>query len=374
VVESSIYSQYPDAEITEVDDYVDWAPEDYPDDTYNIWGSEIIPVSHQAFPIKTYPAFEDKVSGEYKDPLAAILETMSKIHVGEQIWFQILVKPTGFEWVQESQNMALKLAGKKIKEKTSKPNEVVDWITNSMDKIGEFIFPLWKESNEKDELPSMMLHLTPGEKDSIEAIQNKASKMGFECKIRLIYLAPLEDYSPNRAVSSVFGAVKQFADLNLNGFYPDPRTKTSVNYWFTKYRAKKRKSALVKAYKGRSGAAGHSSFILNTEELATLWHFPGMEIRTPLLKRTETKKSQAPSSLPASLGISDLDESESENLKVQLNKQPEFTVDLDNDYFEDRFAKDKTERKEDVETVKLPKSDVINASGTKGGPPTNLPI
>ena len=40
LIESSVYSQYPDAEISEVDDYVDSAPQKFPDEAYGRWGAE----------------------------------------------------------------------------------------------------------------------------------------------------------------------------------------------------------------------------------------------------------------------------------------------------------------------------------------------
>lgn len=363
VVESAVYSQYPDAEITEVEDYTTWAPTKYPDDNYNVWGTEIVPVKSDALPIRTYPAFEDKVSGEYKDPLAALLETMSKIHPGEQVWFQIMVKPTGVEWLANSEKMAYKIAGKKkAAPPVSRGNQLVDFIMNTIDNIGEMIYPLWKESKEKkkDDMPSLMLHLTPGEKNILEAIDNKASKIGFACKIRLAYISPKEDFAPPRVISSVFGAIKQFSTLDLNSFKPDAKTKTSTNYWFTKYRNNRRRENLIRACKSRSGAVGYKSFILNIEELASLWHFPGMEVRTPLLHRTEVKKSEAPSSLPIA-GLGDNVSSEKEALMAQL-KKPTFTVDLDNNYFEDKFAKTKT--------AKQPAS----LANTKPEAPANLPI
>ena len=366
VIESSIYSQYPDAEITEVDDYVDWAPEKYPDDNYNTWGTEIIPVAKEYLPFRTYPLFEDKVSGEYKDPLASLLETMSKIKVGEQVWLQILVKPTAFEWVKRSQEAAFKIAGKAAPQKVSRANKLIDWGLDKFDKTGEAIYPLWAEAKDKrDELPSMMLHLTPGEKNTIEAIENKASKMGFDCKIRLVYLSPKGQFAPARVVSSVFGSIKQFASLDLNSFYPDPKTKTTTNYWMTKYRNNVRRGKIVKNYKSRSGIRGHSYFILNTEELASLWHFPGREIRTPLLQRTETKKSEPPAALPIQPRGEEGDESVTDNLRAQLEQKP-FDVDLDNDYYEEKFAKDKSQDK--------PKEKKIIAPTSKGQPPTNLPI
>jgi hypothetical protein len=38
--------------------------------------------------------------------------------------------------------------------------------------------------------------------------------------------------------------------------------------------------------------------ILNTEELATIFHFPGQVAGTPTLERVPSKKAEAPSNLP----------------------------------------------------------------------------
>ena len=43
---------------------------------------------------------------------------------------------------------------------------------------------------------------------------------------------------------------------------------------------------------------GYYGKILNTEELATVYHFPVMTVKTPFVKRTESKKSEPPVSLP----------------------------------------------------------------------------
>jgi hypothetical protein len=44
--------------------------------------------------------------------------------------------------------------------------------------------------------------------------------------------------------------------------------------------------------------AGKPSFILNTEELATLYHFPGQVAATPSFKRISSTKAEAPTNLP----------------------------------------------------------------------------
>jgi len=38
--------------------------------------------------------------------------------------------------------------------------------------------------------------------------------------------------------------------------------------------------------------------VLNTEELATIYHFPSLTIETPKLRRLETKKGGPPKGLP----------------------------------------------------------------------------
>ncbi|PWB38230.1 MAG: hypothetical protein C3F02_04460 [Parcubacteria group bacterium] len=370
LVESAIYSQYPDAEITEVEDYVNTVPDKYPNDTHNIWGTEVILARNDVFPIKTYKEFEDSVSGEFKDPLASLLETMSKIKKGEQVWIQIIVKPTGFEWTAKSSKMAYKIAGKKVPEKK---NGWSSWLSPFTGLIflttGEEMFFQTgggsKPSVQKEPMPSMMLHLTPGERLGVEAIERKASKIGFECKIRLIYISPLELFQSSRVVSSVFGSLKQFNTLDLNAFKPDPRTKTQIMYFFIKSRIAARRRYIMEGYKKRSGMMGHSPFILNTEELATLWHFPARDIKAPLLQKTESKKSEPPSSLPIE-SMEKTRQTDYSELRRQLREstkpdQPAF--DLMDKHYEHRFAK------KNALSTQRPASTTH-----KGEPPANLPL
>ena len=49
---------------------------------------------------------------------------------------------------------------------------------------------------------------------------------------------------------------------------------------------------LINAY------AHHITYVLNTEELATLWHFPGQILKVPTLERIESKEASPPPNLP----------------------------------------------------------------------------
>jgi hypothetical protein len=105
LVESAIYSQYPDSEITEVDDYTTELPSRFPDDEWDCMGAEFLQANNWVYPIKTYDSFVYQVgpSNEeyFKDPMASLMDLCSSLQVGEQLWYQIILIPEGFDWVQK---------------------------------------------------------------------------------------------------------------------------------------------------------------------------------------------------------------------------------------------------------------------------------
>lgn len=155
--------------------------------------------------------------------------------------------------------------------------------------------------------------------------------------------------------------MKQFTAMNLNSFKPDGKTKTKIEWILVKKRTNWRRSRLIKAYCMRSTLAGHSTFILNTEELASIWHFPNKFIRTPLLQKTESKKTQPPAALPIVRDLPTGEEQAQEDLRKQLKTVPEFNVSLDNSYYERKFPVDQDKVK-------------VNPRRGKNSPPHDLPI
>ena len=363
LIETSIFSQYPDAEITEVDDYLTEIPRKFPNDEYKIWGSEVVLVNDNAYPIKTYNEFEDKISGEFKDPMAAILETMSRIENGEQAWLQIIVRPADFGWENKSKDLVNKLTGKSNGEKISLINKIIDSFIKLVDSIFSTNINIEEDKKNSEFADLTMWRLTSGELETIKAIERKASKIGFDCKMRLIYLSSHEKFDPARVISPIFGSLKQFTTLNLNAFKPDSKTKTSTYYYLTKLRSNMRANNLMRAYRGRSGTRGHRYYLLNTEELATIWHFPNKFVKIPLLQKTKTKKGEPPSSLPHTTLGEEKSEVLSKELKEQLNKTKDFNINTDNDYFENKFSKSKKVTNKN-----------FKETNNKGNPPSNLPI
>lgn len=54
----------------------------------------------------------------------------------------------------------------------------------------------------------------------------------------------------------------------------------------------------MKAYQSRSWGMGATPYFLNAEELATLWHFPTINIKAPLVKKAEARRAEPPVGLP----------------------------------------------------------------------------
>jgi len=128
LAEAAMYSQYPDAEIVEVEDYALTIPSRYPDKEWDLFGTEMIPVRDDVFPIRTYPEFEDKVSGEFKDPLSVMLESMSRLGPGEQFWYQIVLTPDAqVAFPKKAGNWVKKFTGQVVVEKPTPVEAIVTW-------------------------------------------------------------------------------------------------------------------------------------------------------------------------------------------------------------------------------------------------------
>ena len=310
LAEAQIYAQYPQAEIAEVDDYVSSVPQDIPNEKHNLYGAELTLYKPDAYPIRTYPQFEDPISGTMIDPLSSLAETLNKLGEGEQIWIQFLVKPVDDKWKEAGERLIAKLIGRKVKEKK---NLILSKIVDEIGDYGRYLaeapfnVPEPRKVEEKKEdrgpLENLMMTLTPGEREVVEALGKNIAKIGFKTKIRFLYLGR-SDVFAKANVSAIVGAFKQFNTQNLNGFMPDKKTKTTIDYFFKRFRETYRKRKIFAQYKQRHFREkrlfrpNRKVFILNTEELATIYHYPSIEVKAPMVPRVEAKKGEPPTGLP----------------------------------------------------------------------------
>lgn len=296
LIEAQLYAQYPSAEVAEVPDYIDFIPKDLPNKYFDCWGADFGLAREPAYPIKTYEFFEEVKEEKRIDPLASLVETMSKLKGDQKILFQILIKYTNDDWKKVGDEIVDKLAGKKGPAKEMGFGEFVGQFATNLIKA-PVVLPEWDFGvDNKDEGTSRVSHLTQGEKDIIEAIQNKTAKLGFEAFIRFLYIDRRETFN-RQNINNIMGAMQQFSTQNLNALKPYKPTVCSAKNPFKLQKEFLRKRSLYMNYRWRIFNPKIKA-ILNTEELATLYHFPIMVVEAPFLQRIEAKKGGPPINLP----------------------------------------------------------------------------
>jgi len=300
LIEAAVYSQYPDAEIVEVQDYTDQVPLTYPHPEWECWGTEFCLKKPAAFPLRTHVQFEHNLSEEYfKDPLSPLLEVFSSMKPGEQLWTQFLLSPTDDSWKETSNAVVDKMLGKKKAVKKNVADYLVDLPLMVLGELAGALFSSGESGPPKKEEKTMskMMDMTPGEKNIIEAVQMKASKHGFLTKIRMVYVGKRGVFNKGKAISPFKGALGQFTALDMNALKPYGRVTPKTDYFWERWSAPTKTSAVIRNYKNRSGR-GAPPFVLNIEELATLYHFPFSHVKAPLVKKTEAKRAEPPVFLP----------------------------------------------------------------------------
>ncbi len=302
IIEAQIYAQYPDAEISDTEDYTKRLPSELPDEEYDMWGTELELTKPDAYPIRTYMAFEETLLERRIDPIASLLELFSSLRSREHIWIQFLLKPVTDEWKKEGEEIIAKM----VKQQRPSPRSFFAPVTDLIRDVGSILTGLGGGEAE-ERAPgkeTIFSDLTVGQQKIVEAIEFNIAKLGFETRIRILYIAP-RSIIARATISGIFGAFKQFGSTNLNGFKPNKKVSTKIDYFFVKTRELYRKQKIYKAYRGRSFVTANPGifrpdklFVLNTEELATVYHFPGLVARAPLIPRIEAKKAEPPSRLP----------------------------------------------------------------------------
>lgn len=314
LVEASIYSQYPEVEISEVEDYTQKVPQDIPNEKWDLWGSDYETIKSDIYPIKTYSKFfeESPVAKEVKriEPIAALLEGMAKLNPGEYAWVQIRVKP-----VTVAENNYKERAKQEVDKLSNRPEEKKSKRHPLVKEAADFLItgehPGMLSGEEKKEemfLPPEM-KLTPGERLVVSAIEEKVSKTMFECYIRFMILGEREKW--NKAnLRNILGFFANFNTENLNAFKPWSPSITKIhkhehlfaNIFFYDNLLFLRKRKLWRRYLNRlnySFPKEDKTFILNTEELATIFHIVGRSaVPAPMVQRVEAKKVEPPSHLP----------------------------------------------------------------------------
>ncbi len=288
-IEANLYSQYPGIEIFEVPDYT--LPINFNPETVGLFAAEFSLSKSDAYPIKTYVDYgmDKDPKEEFKlDPMTPLIEFLGSLGRGHQVWIQIVLRAH----INEDKDP---VTGKMIDLKWKKAAE------KEIENI------LKKTAGEKDEtgkiIPGSGRRLTEVESETIKALDRSTSKQGYDVGIRVIYTAPKDVFNPDN-ISGILGGMMHYNSSNLNSFRPSiAGGKYGVYPWQDRKKKKTNmeKQIILDAYKRRAyfyPPYKRIHFVLNTEELATIFHFPGGVSNTPTVSRIESKKAEAPGNLP----------------------------------------------------------------------------
>lgn len=232
LVEKQINGSYPDAEIIEVDEYNIFTPNGH--------------VAYKSFqlgksnfyPIKT---FKDLAT----DPMGALTSALAKMGPGEAAAIQVLISPAESTWQKEG---------------------------------SKFISDTKKQESD----PEKAKFSVPAK--TLEAVEGKVSKPGFETSIRIIAVSG-DEASAKSHVTNISSAFAQFnGDLN--------NLKSRKIY---------RKGAFMEdflyRYQPMFNLMSNHPSVLNSEELATIFHFPNKQITTPHIYWLNSKTAPAPAQI-----------------------------------------------------------------------------
>ena len=283
-IESQFYSQYPNVEVVEVEDYATNTPFD--PEKQDMFGCQFKKSGPNPQPIKTYKEYELEKAPKAEvrdDPLTAVLEFMGGCAKGEHVWIQLLIE-------------AHKEEGLRYGRLLKKP----DWKGEAEQEIQKIRDQYAINKEEGKYIP-----MTATDSQEIQVIREALEKFPFDTCIRAGYIADKEVFD-SANISGLIGTMRQFSSAHRNGLSVSWQT-TIDEPWkdFRRIRRRRNERLFLDAYRRRSFFQPpyrhfkQKPFVLTTEEIATIFHLPGSEAVTPTLPRVTSRKGEAPSNLPS---------------------------------------------------------------------------
>ncbi len=291
-IESQLYAQYPGIEVRDAEDYA----AKFNTVDFEIMGTEQKLDKPDPYPIKTYVDYQldQQQEEEFKiDPITPVIEFLSIVPEDNYACIQIIVRAHKGEDPDPKKTFP-SFAKKVDNWKEIAKSEITRIKTESFIDVDEG--GVKKKQNVQ----------TESQKRLISALDRSVTKFAFDTGIRLLYIGKKSAYVNNFGMLN--GTFKQYNSGELNSFKPRPGATTSTDYpWQDIFKRKvpKMKAELLEAYQQRDyfwkedwKGDTRPYFVLNTEELATIYHFPGLVSQTPALGRVDSKKATPPDNLP----------------------------------------------------------------------------
>lgn len=263
-VEQQIHAQYPHAEIEEMTDYNIFTPNSA------IIGAYLGPKQKHFFPIKTYKEMES-------DPLNAVLNVFSRVQEPDTaLAVQYVVRSAHKKWRGAGVRVVREIRkGKKFEDVVSQTG--LQKFFSAFNKTAKAGLQT-KEEKEKTE----HYQLSSMEEEMLKGIEKKLTKGGMDVTIRLLSVSNDETIA-RMHLDNVISAYSQYNLYHFGNSFEAaiPRKQTALIQDFI-YRTFHEKRFLV----------------LNTEEMASVWHLPLHSTEAPNIKWLTGRKAPPPQNMP----------------------------------------------------------------------------
>ena len=286
-VKQAIVSSYPTARLEEAEEEIIFSEGMT---AANIAGGEFELKKEYAYPIATY---EDTKW----DAQTAILNAFSKVKDNEGMAIQVLFRPAQPGWSKIAEKKAADIRdGKKGWSGSNLPSRILNVLLDVIK--APFEVPDEHKKDDKDDKP-----LSQTKQEEIQAIENKIKYPGFEVLIRVIAATSSKPRS-EALVGGIVASFSQFDSQRCNGF---------------KYNINKKSEQFASDYIFHDFPVTNKKCILNTVELASIFHLPSQNsIPTSGVERQQTKQVDGPARLMNEGVILGVNEYRGEKKEIRL--------------------------------------------------------
>lgn len=260
VVEQAILSSYPNAKLEHVERHNIYNPVGKISGTT---GGEFELKKEFTYPIATVKELK-------RDAMQSIINALTTIGKEDGAAVQILIRPAGSNWVKQSQS----LVESKRKNKGKKSSSGF----SAKELVAAFVKPPEvKESKPEDK------QLTSLEQANLDLIEEKTKHVGYETLIRVV--ASSDNTQKAQTIQhNIVAAFSLFESQGMNGF---------------KFNQAKDIQAFIQAFNFRMFPPPLNKNILNTVELANIFHFPDQQFTSSAqVTRQNSKQVDGPANMP----------------------------------------------------------------------------
>jgi len=273
-IEKNILAQYPDAIVEEDKDR---GYSIFKDTKGEIAAANLRLLKKFFFPIKTYRYLEF-------DPLNGIINALSKLGKEQNAALQILIRPTDNTWRFAVDKVAKNVqAGKSGSYYSSSFNRRMgESFFKFLGDVGKSAAGKSLTEEDKDKQMQNQFRLNPIQEQQLKLLAEKGAKTGFDTQVRLVVVSPTAEKA-KETLKTIFSSFSQFFAPDNNGFKMKKAKRlreTVANYIYRIYGREPR-------------------MLLNTEEVASLFHLPNRYMEAPNIAWVYSKKESPPPQLPA---------------------------------------------------------------------------